>query len=187
MKGMVFTMLSDLVENEFGIDVWDTLIEQTNPDSAGIYTSVEVYPDSELLAYVTALSAHTNIPAPDLVFAFGKYLVTRFAEIHPEFFEGHDAKSFLQSVDQQIHVEVRKLHPGVVLPEFQYEDPGPGELLMHYYSPRKLCKLAEGLIFGAGEHFGTDVALTHQTCMLDGADHCEFHLHFEAAHVNAAA
>lgn len=178
MKGIVFNLLNDLVEEQFGMDVWDDLIEATSPSSKGIYTSVEVYPDEELLAYVAAISRHTGAPAEDVVRMFGAYMMGRFAQIHPDFFSGHTAKTFLKSVHDVIHVEVRKLHPDVVLPEFTYEDKSHNELTMHYHSPRKLCHLAEGLIGGAAKIFAVEVGIRHPVCMHDGADHCVLELSF---------
>ena len=181
MKGIVFNMLTDLVEERFGLDAWDGLIEETQPASEGAYTAVAVYPDEELLGYVNALARRTSASAADICRLFGEFMLHKFAEIHPEFFDGHTAKSFLQSVHDVIHVEVRKLHPDVVLPEFTYGDPGPDELILNYHSPRELCHLAEGLITGAGQHFGVNISWSHDVCMHDGADHCRLGLHFEAA------
>ena len=178
MKGIVFNMLNDMVEEQFGMDVWDDLIDATAPASEGIYTSVEIYPDNELLAYVVEISKRTGAEVPEVVRLFGKYMLGRFAEVHPDFFEGHTIKSFLQSVDEVIHVEVRKLHPDVVLPEFTYEDNSEDSLVMHYHSPRSLCYLAEGLIEGASVHFDQDVTIEHPVCMHEGADHCELNLKF---------
>lgn len=178
MKGIVFNILGDLVEENFGLDVWDDLIDATAPASRGIYTSVELYPDAELLAYVDAIAERTGAAPADVVRMFGNYMLKRFAEIHPEFFDGHTIKSFLQSVHDVIHVEVEKLHPDVILPNFTYEDPADDALVMHYHSPRKLCHLAEGLIEGSGRHFGTAVDIQHDVCMHDGADYCTLVLGF---------
>ena len=176
MKGVVFNLLNDLVEEQYGMDAWDDLIEETAPASQGVYTSVEVYADQELLAYVAAISRHTGADESEVVQLFGRYMLGRFAEMHPEFFAGHTLKSFLKSVHDVIHVEVRKLHPDVVLPEFTYEDPADDQLIMHYHSPRALCHLAEGLIDGASTHFDTPVTIEHPVCMHNGADHCDLHL-----------
>lgn len=181
MKGIVFNMLGDMVEEQFGMDVWDDLIDATAPESKGIYTSVEVYPDAELLNYVGEIAKHTGAEIPDVIRAFGRYMLGRFAEVHPDFFEGHDVKSFLKSVDDVIHVEVRKLHPDVVLPQFICEDGKAGGLVMHYHSPRSLCYLAEGLIEGAAAHFGVGVETGHAVCMHHGADHCVLDLSFTEA------
>ena len=139
---------------------------------------MEVYPDDELLAYVAAISRYTGAEAAAVVRLFGQIHARSFRAIHPEFFAGHSIKSFLKSVDNVIHVEVRKLHPDVVLPEFTYDDPSDNELVMHYHSPRKLCHLAEGLIDGAAKHFDVQVKRQHAVCMHDGADHCVLHLEF---------
>ena len=119
-----------------------------------------------------------KVPEQDLIFAFGQYLLGRFADIHPEFFENHDIKSFLKTVHDVIHVEVKKLHPDAVLPNFDYEDPGPDQLTMLYRSPRGLCALAEGLVSGAAQHFGASVSSTHDICMHQGEDHCRLDLSF---------
>ena len=120
MKGMVFTMLSEMVEEQFGADAWDDLIDATNPQSQGIYVATDLYPDEELVAYVAAMSETLAVPADQLVRAFGNYLLGRFATIHPAFFADHNLKSFLKSVHDVIHVEVKKLHPDAVLPHFDY-------------------------------------------------------------------
>ena len=50
MKGVVFKLLEEMVEQNFGIAVWDSLLEATNQD--GIYVSTETYPDEMLVALV---------------------------------------------------------------------------------------------------------------------------------------
>ena len=187
MKGMVFTMLSELVEERFGIEAWDDLIDATAPASDGVYVATDSYPDRELLNYVAAMSDKLGVPANDLVFAFGEFMLGRFAQIHPEFFDGHDAKSFLKTVHDVIHVEVKKLHPDAVLPNFDYEDVAPDRLVMRYRSPRRLCALAEGLIAGTARHFGARIDAKHEVCMHDGADHCLLNLDFAEARVERPA
>ncbi len=180
MKGMVFTMLGEMVEERFGIDTWDDLIDITEPASGGAYVSTDVYPDEELLAFVTAMSERFKVPAPDLVFAFGEYMLERVGGGHPDVVAGPPAAAGGKSVHDVIHVEVRKLHPDVVLPQFDYEDEAEDALVMLYRSPRELCALAEGLIAGAGKHFGDRIECTHSVCMHNGDDHCRLELSFAA-------
>lgn len=177
MKGMVFNLLNELVENEFGFETWDAVLEKANPKSEGIYTSGAVYEDSEMVDLVTALSEELNTSVPDLLRAFGSFMIGKFAGMHPEFFQT-SAKEFLKSVHDIIHVEVRKLHDGVILPDFDYEDPGLQGLVMLYSSPRKMCHLAEGLIQGTSKHFETPIIIAHTACMHDGQDHCRLELEF---------
>ena len=60
MKGVVFNLLEEMVEQNFGIAVWDSLLEATNQD--GIYVSTETYPDEMLAALVVAAHEKSGIP-----------------------------------------------------------------------------------------------------------------------------
>lgn len=178
MKGMVFNIFTEMIEEKFGFDMLDQLIENTKPQSAGIYTSGETYPDEEIIAYVGELSRLTDIQVSDLVTAFGQYMMQQFSKSHPQFLEGKTAKEFLLDVHDTIHVEVKKLHPDVITPHFTYEEPAPDKLIMYYSSPRKLCHLAEGLIAGVAEVFNTSIRQQQTQCMHSGDEHCRFELEF---------
>ena len=160
MKGIVYTLFNQLVEEKFGIEVWDEILDEVQPESEGIYTTTETYDNTELFALVGALSEKTNIPVNDLVKAFGQFSLGEFARRYPVFFENVNAKEFLQSIHDVIHVEVKKLYTDAELPTFTYEDPAPDKLILHYNSPRKLCVFAEGLIDGTAEYFETGIEYT---------------------------
>jgi hypothetical protein len=179
MKGVVFNLLEEMVEQEFGLEVWEALLDATGQD--GVFVSTETYSDEQLVSLVVAAHEKSGIPVNDLIRAFGKFMFPRFHQQNPGFFKpGMTLKEFLLSVDQVIHVEVRKLHPDAGLPQFQYESETDAELTMIYSSPRKMCMLAEGLVCGAAEHFQTEYSLDHSECMHDGADACRLHLKFAA-------
>lgn len=177
MKGVVFTTFNDMVEKNIGIDVWDTILDAVNPESQGIYTSVEDFPDEELIAMVTKLSELTGTPVLELVTAFGQYLFHALAMKHPVFVdEKNDFLEFLKSIEDVIHKEVKKLYPNPNLPSLEWEQPEPDALIMIYKSPRKLCHLADGLIRGAAEKYGVEYSFNHACCMHDGHDHCRFEI-----------
>lgn len=179
MKGVVFNLLENMVEAQLGAEAWDALLDAA--DSDGIFVATETYPDEELLSLVAAASEATGIPAQDLVRSFGEFMLPEFAKRYPVFFEPHNnVRDFLLSVDQVIHVEVRKLYPEAGLPTFEYEEDNPDTLTMLYRSPRKLCALSEGLITGAAKYFKQPVTITHDICMHKGSDHCELKLDFRA-------
>lgn len=179
MKGVVFNLLGDMVETRYGLAAWDQLLEETG--LSGIYVATGSYPDSELYVLVEAASRLTTIDAPDLVRAFGQHMIPSFVKQYPGFFKAEmRTKDFLLTVDQVVHVEVRKLFPEAGLPEFRYDDPSSDRLTMIYRSPRKLCVLAEGLILGAAQHFGEHCDIRHDVCMHHGDDRCELKLTFNA-------
>lgn len=158
MKGMVFTEFLSLVEREFGDDMVDDLLESVELASGGAYTSVGTYDHGEMVALVTALSEKTTLPVEPLMHAFADHLMAYFKKSHPAFFaQASDTLHFIESVDQHIHVEVRKLYPDAELPSFSCFRNGDDELQVVYTSTRNFDMLAEGLMKAAAAHFGEDV------------------------------
>ena len=69
MKGIVMNILAEMVETQLGLEEWNTVLDEA--DESGIYTATAIYDDERLLNLVSTLSQRNNIPASDLVFAFG--------------------------------------------------------------------------------------------------------------------
>ena len=180
MKGIVFNLLEELVTRDHGADAWDDLLDAAGVD--GVYTSLGSYDDAELLALVGAASEALEIPPDDVVRWFGRSAMPLFAASHPHFFEGHaGTRSFLLTLNDMIHPEVRKLYPGAGVPDFEYDTSEPDKLVMRYRSERRMCALAEGMIEGAAEHFGETVAIEQPACMLHGDEHCLIEVSLKAA------
>ena len=77
-----------------------------------------------------------------------------------------------------IHLEVRKLYQDSKLPVFQYSDPSKDELIITYYSERKLYPFLEGMINGVSDHFGVAISQTNKVYQKDGVELCDFYLKF---------
>jgi len=156
MKGLVFAEFNEMVINTFDDDMLDDIIDDcaSQLESGGAYTSVGTYEASELVALVLALSERTSIPVQELVYTFGKYLAVVFSTKFTSFFEQcDDLFSFLKSIDNHIHVEVRKLYPDADLPDFTYHQLSDNCITLHYSSNRHFSSLAHGLIVGVAEYF----------------------------------
>ncbi|MFG0604969.1 heme NO-binding domain-containing protein [Vibrio mimicus] len=178
MQGIIYTVLSDMVIEKFGVLFWDEMLQELNPSSHGVYTTGQQYNDDELLSMVAYLSEKAQIPVPDLVRAYGEYLFTHLFNSLPENYpHKSDLKTFLLSVDKVIHKEVKRLYPGAYLPQFENKVT-ENTLTMNYYSKRKLCAAAEGLILGAAKRFNQPVKVSQPTCMHCGAEHCEIVVEF---------
>ena len=78
MKGIIFTTLNELVEDKFGLPVWQTLLDQTGDD--GIFTGGGTYEDQRLFTLVGALSAESGLPVDVLLRAYGEYAIPQFQE-----------------------------------------------------------------------------------------------------------
>ncbi|ARN73216.1 heme NO-binding domain-containing protein [Oceanicoccus sagamiensis] len=178
MKGIVYTLFQDMVEDEFGLEVWELLIEQSSLASEGIYTSVKTYPDEEMVQLITQLSAHTGTPAPALIEHFGHYLLPNLMGTLPATISRYsDLWSFMSAIDDVIHLEVQKLNPDALTPEIRVLEHQGDHMDVSYQSPRKLCFLAIGLIKQAGLHFNTPVDVAHKQCMHDDHTNCVLSIH----------
>ena len=181
MKGVVFNLLEQLVSRDYGEDTWDDLLDEAGLD--GAYTSLGSYDDADLFHLVGAASTSLDISPDDLVRWFGRNSLPLFADSYPQFFAPHtSARTFVLTLNDIIHPEVRKLYPGADVPEFDFElgpDRDQGPLRMGYRSQRRLCSFAEGLIEGAAQHYGERAEIRQPTCMKLGDEQCLLEISFE--------
>ena len=179
MRGIIFTALADMVEEQYGLDVWFELIDGCDLPSGGVYTAGGYYDDQEVFSLVGALCEHLDLPTEFVLRAFGVYLSKILLDDHRRYLkENKDLKSFLMAVNNVIHVDVEKLYPGTSVPFLSYVDRDENHLTLFYSSKRKLCFLAEGLIEGAADYYKTEIALIHAECMHRGDEYCRFEISF---------
>ncbi|MDX6285824.1 MAG: hypothetical protein QOG53_1309 [Frankiales bacterium] len=171
MKGVIFNLLEQVVGDEFGEETWDTLLSQAN--LSGAYTSVGSYPHEELVALVVLASEATGRPVDDLVRWFGRQALPLLYNRYPAFFDTHqNTRSFLLTLNDVIHPEVRKLFPGAYAPTFEVDSNDPHAVSLSYESHRGLCLFAEGLIEGAADHFGETTLVDQPECVKRGDARC---------------
>ena len=180
MKGIIFTTLNDMIEEQYGLGTWDKLIGKTNPSSKGIYTAGGTYDDAELFAYIMELAKLKNVEPAQVLETFGIYLFPVLSTCYPIFLpESISFKEFMKSLDKIIHAEVNNLHPDANLPTLRYEESSPNQLVVLYQSPRNLCALAIGLTKGAATLFNVPISIQQPLCMYHGADHCRLEINIE--------
>lgn len=158
MKGIIFNVAEKAVVELLGEDAWDDLLEDAELD--GDYTALGTYPDEELLALVSAAAVRTGHDPGDVQRLVGRHALPHLVASISDFLEPDlDVFEFLASVHSIIHVEVKKLDPNAQPPDVIPERVSDDELRLTYRSTRGLSPLAEGLILGAGDHFGQPVEL----------------------------
>ena len=164
MKGVVFTMFLEMVEERFSAHMVDDILDDAQPGSGGAYTAVGTYPHEEMVALVVALSRRCGSDVPALLRTFGAHLFGQFAAGYPQFFDDRkDALDFLSGIEAVIHQEVRKLYPGAQLPRFDVDRVDADTLALTYHSSRHFEDLCEGLIRGCITHFGNPIEMARST------------------------
>lgn len=182
MKGIVFTEFLNMLDTKFEPLFIETLIEEANLPSGGIYTSIGTYNVDEMVALVTLLSEKTGLSVPALEKTFGEYLLGAFVRQHPQQFGAdEDTFSILTQLNDSIHVDVRKLYPDAELPVFSHTWATPDRLELKYRSPRPFADVAEGLITGCIAHFGDDIHFSRQDIPTPEGAHAIFVLERPAA------
>lgn len=177
MKGIVFSEFIEMVEDVFSPEIADQIIYESKLDSEGAYTAVGTYDHNEILAMVTRLSELKSIPINDLVQAFGKHLLMRFTKLYPNFFDNvNDTFSFLDTIENHVHVDVIKLYPDAELPSFTVERPDKMSLIMSYQSTRPFAMLAQGLIEGAAEYYNDNISINMVDLSNGEGNHARFEL-----------
>lgn len=154
MKGIVFTEFIGLVEQEFGLETLDAIIQKADLPNEGAYTTVGTYDHQEMVRLVTALSEESNMEIAVLLEVYGKHFFTVLHRSYPGFFKGHDhAFDFFETIENYIHPEVLKLYPDAELPRFETVSRSNEKLELKYISERGLHAFAKGLIESGLEHF----------------------------------
>ena len=173
MKGIVFVKFNEFVEESWGEAFWDELLTEADLPSEGVFTTVGLYDDEEFFTLIRLIIEKKNISGKDAQFAFGKWVFKElYAAAPPHAHDFNDVFDFLHAVQNVIHIEVKKLNPDALLPEFDFIDESPSELTFHYKSPRKLCFLCEGLVHGLAEHTEQTVNVSQPECEHEGGQRC---------------
>ena len=171
MKGIVFTEFLDLVEDKFGLEVLDKIITQSNLESGGVYTSVGTYKFSEMLQLLQHLSAHTDISIDDLLLVYAEHFFGVLEESYPGLLATYkDPIEMLSSIENHIHVEVRKIYPDAELPTFEVLEKTENSLVMVYKSNRAMHHFGLGLMNKTFEHFNSTATIVLEKLKEDGTE-----------------
>lgn len=179
MKGIIFNITENFINDNYGEDIYDEIIESCNLITTEPIIAPGIYPFKDLDEIFIQSSKKLKLSKEELMKKIGHYTFSKLAEKYPNFVTPFNhPKEFLKTVECIIHVEVRKLYPKSELPSFQYSEPSEYELIITYYSERKLYQFMEGLINGVSEYFGIPIKQTQKIYIREGIEFCDFHLIF---------
>lgn len=175
MKGIVFVELLKMAEDMLGEEVVDRVIDSADLPSGGAYTGVGNYPCAELMSLVSGFSKVTSVPEAELQRLFGHWMMTSFETHYPGFFKNKtNAFDMLDSIEEEVHVEVRKIYPDAELPSFNTHRVGDKQLKMTYQSSRPLAPFCKGLIEGCMTSFKEDAVIDMRDASIGNTTIAEF-------------
>ena len=171
MKGIVFTELLELVEEKFGLEMVDQIIDESDLPSGGIYTAVGTYEFGEMLQLLTHLSAKTGIDVGTLQRVFAEHFYKVIQREYPSFLTLYkDPLEMLASIENHIHVEVRKIYPDAQLPTFDVQEKTDTKLVMVYTSSRAMYNFGLGLMEQTFKYFNQEATITMDMLKEDGSE-----------------
>ncbi|QXP73674.1 heme NO-binding domain-containing protein [Tenacibaculum sp. HL-MS23] len=171
MKGIVFTEFLDLVEDKFGLEMVDKIISQSTLESEGIYTSIGTYSFSEMLQLLQHLSRNTSISIDDLLLVYAEHFFNVIEKSYPGLLATYrDPIEMLASIENHIHIEVKKIYPEAELPTFIIEERTENSLIMIYKSSRAMHHFGLGLMNKTFDHFNSKASIILEKIREDGTE-----------------
>ena len=169
MKGIVFTEFLDLVEEKFGIEMVDKIISQSTLESEGIYTSIGTYSFSEMLQLLKHLSENTNISIDNLLLVYAEHFFSVIENSYPGLLATYkDPIEMISSIEDHIHIEVRKIYPDAEHPAFIVEEKTEDSLVLIYKSSRAMHHFGLGLMNKTFAHFNSTANIVLEKIKEDG-------------------
>ncbi len=160
MKGIVFTEFLEMVEESFGLEILDYIINSSELSSAGSYTAVGTYDFFEMQQLLVHLSEVTKIPVNDLIYTYGLYFFKTIESQHADIFQHYTSPiDFVSSIENHIHVQVKKIYPDAELPSFKIVSQNTQELQLIYTSERALYMFAKALMEKTFEYYKNNVEI----------------------------
>ena len=180
MKGIIFNIAEAFIRTEYGDEAYDKIVSHSSFQTNEPFVGPGTYPDSDFLEMVGKAISELGLEPAIFLKKFGHFAFFKLAERHPNFLSGMEhPKDFLKTVNDVVHVEVRKLYSQAYLPTFTYADPSEDELVITYHSKRKLYPFMEGLIDGVATYFKTPILQEQVIYQKNGEEFCDFKLKFE--------
>ncbi|MFM2590231.1 heme NO-binding domain-containing protein [Vibrio sp. TBV020] len=170
MKGIIFTEFMDLVEQKFGLEVLDSLLENTG--DSGVYTAVGSYDHRNLVKLIVQLSKHSGISPEELQRVFGQSVFNNLYNTLPDNNSLQACKTsfqFIKLVEDYIHIEVKKLYPEANPPSFDFVSESETEMIFDYVSARCMSHVCLGLLEGCAEFFDEKLSTSMNTVSSDGS------------------
>ncbi|MFT6261284.1 MAG: hypothetical protein ACJA0E_000605 [Bermanella sp.] len=179
MQGIIFNALEEYVLEKAGMELWNSVIDDSKVASGGIYTARGKYDDAEIIALTTTLSEKLALSLNDCLNIFGEFLFNYLVDRGPIKVKDYtNLQSLLSELESVIYGGVKLINPDTYTPLLEYipRDENSGELV--YRSNRQLCPIAEGVIKGLAKHYYPSIIFSHTQCMHDDYESCKWNLIF---------
>jgi hypothetical protein len=173
---MVNRAVEEMVCGSYGEATWREIKLRAGVEDDA-FISNEAYPDEVTYRLVAAAAEVLELPAEQVLEAFGMHWVLHTAQDgYGSLMKagGRSLPEFLHNLPA-FHARVMLIYPNLKPPRFQVSDVGERSLHLHYYSHRQgLQPFVRGLLKGLAAMFHTEGRITTLQSRDAGSDHDEF-------------
>jgi hypothetical protein len=158
MKGIIVNCLKNLVNEKFGNNKWEEILEDSGLDPTLAIHPMENIDDNTVMRVLDSTCKVLNITFEQAIDVFGEYWVNVFApKVYQVYYRDlTSAKDFILKMNE-IHKKTTRDMEGAEPPRFEYSWKGNKILIMKYKSKRGLIDLAVSLLKGVGIYFKEDI------------------------------
>jgi len=168
--------IEDMVVVGHGQEAWERIKARAGID-VDVFISNEGYPDAITYQLVGAASEVLQLPADQILEAFGEHWVLKTAQAGYGGMmksAGRTLPEFLMNLNN-LHTRVSMIFPRLKPPRFECTEVTANSLRMHHYTDRPgLAHFVVGLVHGLGKMFQTPATATLIESRTNGADHDVF-------------
>lgn len=182
MYGLVNKAIQDMICKNHGEETWEIIKQKAGLEDVDFFVSMDAYSDDITYRLVEAACVVLEMPAADILKAFGEYWVTYTAEEgYGELLDsaGDSLPQFVENLDN-LHARVGLSFSELCPPSFDCEHKSETSMELHYQSSRKgLAPMVIGLLHGLGKRFQTKVDITQTSSRENGAAYDSFSIEYD--------
>jgi hypothetical protein len=175
MQGVILEEMRLYVVQAFGEPTSTQVLERSGRPANHQYAPDQAYPDEELGLLAMRAAQVTGKPITEILEGFGEAMV-------PDMFEYYSILvsprwsfiDFLLGMEPVLHAALHLHAPGALPTKVQATRTGPGTVRVVYDSPLRACAAVRGVIRGAAAHYGVEIKITEDECVLRGDPACVF-------------
>lgn len=175
MQGVILDEMRLYVANEFGEAALSQVLERSGRPADHQYDPDQAYPDTELGLLAMRAAEVTGKPIPEVLEGFGEAMV-------PDMFRYYSILvnprwsfvDFLLGMEPVLHAALHLHAPDALPAKVQATRTGPDKVKVVYDSPLRACAAVRGVIRGAAAHYGVEITITENECVLRGDPACMF-------------
>ena len=153
MHGSIFVLLRRFVENTYDHSTWVKLLEEAGVENTA-YQMQAMYPMHEVFAIFNRLAVLTKQSVFDLQEQYGEFIVPDLMLVYSKYIQPEwRTYEMLLNTEAAMHGAVRREDNRTNPPKLLVTKKGEKQLIINYYSRRRMAGVAMGIIKGIASYF----------------------------------